>query len=266
MVFSVLITGCNRGLGLGLAKAFLSSSEPPTHLFAACRAPAHADQLQQLAEDHRDVVHVIQLDVTEKADYQRVVDQVAEVVGDEGLNVLVNNAAISTKNKSLADVTQEDMVSAFNVNCVAPLFLTKAFLHLLERAANKSQAGAASLSIRRAAVIQISSAPGPRFHLQQAAGTHTGNYAYRTSKRALDCVCLSLAMDVKEKGILVVCINPGWVNTDMGGPNATRSAMDVKTCTTHMMHTINQLGDEDHGTFLQWDGQRLRWGFPEVQS
>merc|ERR1719312_718838 len=88
--------------------------------------------------------------------YDKAVKKVGNVVGDEGLNLLINNAGLLPQNRDLQVVTPQDMRDAFETNCIAPLFLSKAFLPLLEKAAaNKSDAG---MGVSKAAIVQMSTA------------------------------------------------------------------------------------------------------------
>ncbi len=86
---NVLITGCNRGIGLELTKHFLKLC--PTNLFVTCRDPTKADELTTLAKANSNM-HVLTLDVKDHSTYDGVVKAVGDKVGDDGLNVLINNA------------------------------------------------------------------------------------------------------------------------------------------------------------------------------
>lgn len=246
---SVFITGCNRGIGLELVKQYIKASDAPTHLFATYRSADAASELLSLSAAH-DNVHAVQMDVTEHEQFDDVVQQVGRVVGEEGLNLLVNNAGVLPSNRTLATVTAADMRAAFEVNCLAPMFLTKAFLPLLQLAADKTTGGPA-LSVRRAAAVQMSTAVAS---ISENSGG--GSYAYRTSKTALNMVMKNLSIDLRDRGVLVMAMHPGWVMTDMGGPGAL---IDAETCASDMIATLEQLGDKDHGTFLRYNNTPVAW-------
>ena len=91
---SVLVTGANRGIGLEFVRQFLSLSPPPKHIIATCRAPDSADELKKLASGQ---VHVLALDVKNYASYSGLVEQVGQIVGNDGLDLLVNNAGVRVK-------------------------------------------------------------------------------------------------------------------------------------------------------------------------
>jgi NAD(P)-dependent dehydrogenase (short-subunit alcohol dehydrogenase family) len=76
------------------------------------------------------------------------------------------------------------------------------------------------------------------------------------SKAALNMASKSLAVDLKGDGIISVVINPGWVQTAMGGPNAPTSVTDSVTA---MLARIDEVTLDDSGAFLNWNGKRYPW-------
>ena len=81
-------------------------------------------------------------------------------------------------------------------------------------------------------------------------------YIYRSSKTALNQVVKSLSVDLKPMGITVISLHPGWVKTDMGGPNAPVS---IDESIKGMMKVIDTTDIRNTGTFLNFDGQGLPW-------
>jgi NAD(P)-dependent dehydrogenase (short-subunit alcohol dehydrogenase family) len=244
---SVFITGCNRGIGLELIKQFLKLETPPKNLFATCRKVS--DELKELDDKHPNL-HVVSLDVTEYDSYPAVVKKVEDIVGDGGLNLLINNAGLLPPNRDLVTVTPEAMRAAYEVNCIAPLFLTRAMLPLLDKAA-AGEPDSQNRSIHRAAIIQMSTAVA-----SIAENTGGGHYAYRCSKSGLNQCMKSMSVDLKDKGVLVMAMHPGWVLTEMGGPNAQ---ITTETCVSGMLETLDQLADKDHGAFLRYNNTPIPW-------
>lgn len=243
---SVLITGANRGLGLEFVKQLISSSKPPSHVFAACRNPDKANDLQEIAKSHGNV-NILKLDVKDCKSYPAVVQQVGNVVGDAGLNLLINNAGIMFRD-SLETVAKENMVETFEVNVVAPLLFTKEVLPLLRKAA---KSGGNTLSCSRAGVVNITSKMG-----SMDDNTSGSAYSYRTSKTALNMVTKSLSVDLKPEGILAFALHPGWVLTDMGGPQAL---ITTEVSVEGMLGTISKATAEQAGLMLNYDGKRIPW-------
>lgn len=243
---SVLITGANRGLGLEFVKQLVSSSKLPRHLFAACRNPDKADELQEIAKSHGNVI-ILKLDVKDSKSYAAVAQQVSDVVGDAGLNLLINNAGIMFRD-SLENVTRENMVETFEVNVVAPLLFTKELLPLLKKAA---KSGGNTLSCSRAGVVNITSKMG-----SMEDNTSGSAYSYRTSKTAVNMVTKSMSVDLKPEGILAFALHPGWVLTDMGGPQAL---ITTQVSVESMLNTIAKATAEQAGFMLNYDGKRIPW-------
>ncbi|XP_072762816.1 C-signal [Anoplolepis gracilipes] len=246
---SILITGCNRGLGLGLVKHLAETSPPPDVIFATCRDASKATELRALA-DKSSNIHIIEIDLTNTDGYKRVVDIVSKKVNDIGLNVLFNNAGISSKFTRLGLVKKQQIIDGFLINTVAPIMLTKAFLPLLKVAA-KNVKDKTELSVRRAAVINMTSILG-----SIAENNDGGFYPYRCSKTALNAATKSMSIDLRTDGILVTCLHPGWVRTDLGGNNAP---MDVDTSVNSILNTLNSLTEKHTGCFVQYDGKILPW-------
>lgn len=246
---SILITGCNRGLGLGLVKHLVKQPQPPENIFATCRDVNKAKELTELAEKSKNI-HVIEIDLTDTNSYDKLVQIVSEKVGNAGLNVLFNNAGVSSKFTRLGLVKEEQLTQTFLVNTVAPVLLTKAFVPLLKLAANNYE-DKSKMNVSRSAVINMSSTLGSIADNQSG-----GFYPYRCSKAALNAATKSMSVDFKEDGILVISLHPGWVRTDMGGSSAP---MDVDTSITNILTTLSSLNEKHTGCFIQHDGKEIPW-------
>jgi NAD(P)-dependent dehydrogenase (short-subunit alcohol dehydrogenase family) len=83
-----------------------------------------------------------------------------------------------------------------------------------------------------------------------------GAFAYRSSKAAVNMVMRSLAIDLAPRGITCIVINPGWVLTDMGGPNANMSASES---VARMRRLIDTWGPTHSGKFFNHDGREYAW-------
>jgi NAD(P)-dependent dehydrogenase (short-subunit alcohol dehydrogenase family) len=244
---SVFITGCNRGIGLELIQQFLQMKNPPTHLFATCRKIS--DGLKELESKHSNL-HVVTLEVTDYNSFPALVKKVEGIVGSEGLNLLINNAGVVSADRSLEAVTPEAMRHDYEINCIAPFFLSRALLLLLDQAA-ACKPGSKTRSVHRAAIVQMSTSIA-----SIAENTSGGMYPYRCSKSGLNQSMKSMSIDLKVKGILVIAMHPGWVQTDMGGPNA---AITTETCVSNMLETLDQLADKDQGAFLRYNNTPIPW-------
>jgi NAD(P)-dependent dehydrogenase (short-subunit alcohol dehydrogenase family) len=193
---TALVTGTSRGIGPAIARALAAEGAR-----VLCHARTHADARELAAElDGLAIVGDLSTD-----------DGVASVaeqafVAAPVLHVLVHNAAINPRpHESFDEVDREIFREVLRVNLEAPLFLTQALLESL-RAANGAR------------VVILSSQSG-----QFAGGMPADALSYRVSKAALNAVSAVAAAAVRSDRILVNAMHPGWVKTDMGGPEAPLS-------------------------------------------
>ncbi|KAH8267255.1 hypothetical protein KR026_004262 [Drosophila bipectinata] len=266
---SILITGCNRGLGLGLVKALVGLPQPPQHLFTTCRNREVAKELEELAKNHSNI-HILEigknsqikaikfiigiyvfppLDLRNFDAYDKLISDIEGVTKDQGLNVLFNNAGVAPKSTRITATRSQDLIETLQTNTVVPVMLAKACLPLLKKAAKVN--GSQPMGVNRAAIINMSSI------LASIQGnTDGGMYAYRTSKTALNAATKSLSIDLYPQRIMCVSLHPGWVRTDMGGSNAP---LDVETSTDTIVKTLLELGEPQNGSFINYDGSPLPW-------
>ncbi|KAF1496422.1 hypothetical protein FQV18_0006980, partial [Eudyptula minor novaehollandiae] len=254
-VHSLLVTGANRGIGLGLVQQVLGMPNPPEWVFAACRDPKgeRAQELKNLASRHPNLV-IIPLEVTDPASIKAAAARVGEQLGGSGLNLLINNAGIAKLNL-LDTETLEDMSQVYTTNTVGPLLLSQAFLPLLKKAAQGSPGSA--LSCSKAAIINMSSYGGSiaspsGWDLMQVV-------SYRCSKAALNMLTKCQSLGYREHGVLCAALHPGWVQTDMGRSAGHMPPMTVDASARGMLKVLSSLSEKDTGTFLDWEGNVVPW-------
>ncbi|XP_061386563.1 C-signal [Musca vetustissima] len=245
---SILITGCNRGLGLGLVKALVNLPKPPKHVIATCRNKEQAKELQDLACANSNL-HIMEIDLRNFNLYDKFVQQIDEITSAKGLNVLFNNAGISPKSTRINMTNADDIINTLHTNTVVPIMLAKACLPLLKKASKANES--LDLGVQRAAIINMSSMLGS-MELNETGGL----YAYRTSKAALNAATKSLSIDLFPHKILCVALHPGWVRTEMGGKNAP---LEVEPTTAEIIDTVMKFNATHNGGFYQHDGKKLPW-------
>ncbi|XP_054056381.1 C-factor-like [Rissa tridactyla] len=254
-VRSVLVTGANRGIGLGLVQHLLELPEPPQWVFAGCRDPKgqRAQELQNLASKHPNLV-IIPLEVADPDSIKAAAARVGEQLGGSGLNLLINNAGIAQP-KSLENETLENMTQVYTTNTVGPLLLGQAFLPLLKKAAQGSPGS--GLSCSKAAIVNMSSSAG------SIEEVYLWNYglvvSYRCSKAALNMLTKCQSLGYREHGILCVAFHPGWVQTDMGGLGSQKPPVTVDESVQGMLKVLSSLSEKETGTFLNWEGKVVPW-------
>ncbi|XP_066050703.1 C-signal-like [Chamaea fasciata] len=254
-VRSLLVTGANRGIGLGLVQHFLRMPKPPQWIFATCRDPKgqRAQELQNLASKHANII-IIPLEVSDPTSIKAAAAKVGEHLRGSGLNLLINNAGILKLNK-LDNETLEDMREIYTTNTIGPLLMGQAFLPLLKKAAQGSPGS--GLSCSKAAIVNISSIGGSvascfGWELIEAA-------SYRCSKAALNMLSKCQSLAYKEHGILCVALHPGWVQTDMGNSAGPTPPVTVDGSVQGMLKVLSSLSEKETGAFLDWEGNVIPW-------
>jgi NAD(P)-dependent dehydrogenase (short-subunit alcohol dehydrogenase family) len=194
---SVLITGASRGLGLALAGTFLEAGFEviATHRKATC------PNLDELSQRYPGKLETLRMDVADRASVQQAADRLAAV--QEQLDILINNAALCLDvDDSLEEADLDAIRRQMDVNVYGPLRVTRAFLPLLEQS-------------DRGILVNISSEAGS----VGACWRDTG-FGYCMSKAALNMQSRILEKYLEPKGIKVLAVHPGWMQSDMGGPDA----------------------------------------------
>ena len=228
----VLVTGSNRGIGLEYVRQLLARGD---RVFATCRNPDAADALKQLKTDYDDALTLVAMEVIDPDSVASAYDSVCGQV--DALDLLINNAAINPGEEKLGGIQKADLMSAFEVNVAGVMLVSQQFVDLLKNGDN------------------------PRLvHISSGAGSITqgspGQYSYRVSKAALNMFNRVLYQELKPLGIISVVLNPGWVITDMGGPNAHLQPEDS---IRQQLQVIDSLTMDDTGSFKDYNGGELPW-------
>nr|WP_010133023.1 SDR family oxidoreductase [Microbulbifer agarilyticus] len=228
---TILITGCNRGIGFEMARQF---AEDGWKVIATCRNPSAAWKLSELSESYPNLeVHT--LDVT---DYAQLAD-LAQSLHGRPLDILVSNAGYyGPKGVTFGQVDVEEWRKVLEINTIAPYKLAEAFYPNLAAGQNK--------------VVGILSSKVGSIADNQSGG----GYMYRSSKTALNQVVKSLAIDLQEQEIKVVALHPGWVKTEMGGPNALITTEESVAGLKSLLLSINA---KNSGSFFNYDGSPIPW-------
>ena len=156
----------------------------------------------------------------------------------------LKNSEYGCASSTLDDVNRDLMMKVYETNTVSPLMIVKAFLPLLQLAAKDVKCQP------QACIVNISSDDGS---ITLNAG---GHYQYKCSKAALNMLTVSLSIDCAKDCITVVCIDPGWMKTDMGGKAAPLSLSDAIPV---LVQLIGSLDMSKNGSFLQYNGKTLPW-------
>lgn len=216
-----VITGASRGIGLEIARQL---TEQGRRVLAACRTAS-----EPLRGIGCDIVEGV--DVAE----DRSITAFANALGGERVGILINNAGILTR-ETLEDLDWDRMRREFEVNALGPLRVTKALLPNL---------GSGSK------VAIVSSRVG-----SMADNASGGNYGYRMSKAAVNMAGVNLSHDLKEHGIPVVLLHPGYVRTELTGGHGN---IDAAASARGLIERIDETTMERSGTFWHAEGYELPW-------
>jgi NAD(P)-dependent dehydrogenase (short-subunit alcohol dehydrogenase family) len=222
---TVLITGANRGLGLEFARQYAADG---WHVIATARNPERADDLKALP------VEVAALDVTDPES----VDALAQALDGRPIDLLINNAGIFPRVGSIEEIDFDDYSQTLAVNTVGPVRVTRALLPNLRAGGMKT-------------VVNITSRLG-----SIALADNGVFYGYRESKAALNMFTRILANELKPEGFTCLTIHPGWVQTDMGGANAT---LTPEESVGGMRAVIAVKGPAETGTYWSYGGEEVPW-------
>lgn len=229
-----LVTGANRGLGLEFARQLLARGD---HVVAACREPGRAGALNSLAGEHPGRLHVLPLDVADARSRGALAAELPLALGEGGrIGLLINNAGVLHSGERFGRLGEANLEHSFRVNAMGPLLLVQALEPLLADGAR-----VANLSSQLGSIGNCG-----RF----------GTPSYNISKAAQNMATVLLAHALQPRGILVAALHPGWVQTAMGGDQASET---VEESAAGLLRVIDGLGAGDSGRFLDWRGESLPW-------
>lgn len=227
---NVLVTGTNRGIGLEFVEQFLARGDS---VFATCRNPSAEGKLKDLAAKNPEL-KLLTLDVSDQVSLQSFPAQLAGAA----IDIFVNNAGIYGSREGFGKLEEEVWADVFQVNSSAPVILTQLLMDNLRKGSLKK-------------LVYLTSKMGS---IEDNQGG--GSYIYRSSKAALNAAIKSLAIDLESEGFCVGLLHPGWVRTDMGGPNGL---IDTNTSVTGLMEVIDNLKTTNSGSFFNYDGAIIPW-------
>jgi NAD(P)-dependent dehydrogenase (short-subunit alcohol dehydrogenase family) len=218
---TVVVTGANRGIGLALVEYYRQRGD---RVLAVCRRSS-----QELGASGAEVVGGVDL-----ADVG-VGEKLKQRLQGVSVDVLINNAGI-LRVEQLGRIDRATMMEQFQINALAPISITDALLGNLHSGSK---------------VAFITSRMG-----SMADNSSGGYYGYRMSKAALNIAGVSLAQDLKPRGISVAILHPGYVQTAMVGFGGDISP---STAAERLGQRIDQLNLENSGSFWHSNGERLPW-------
>ena len=220
---TALVTGANRGIGLELAMQLLDSGY---NVHATYRSSKGG-----LDGINNSALSIHQMDVRSKEQISSVIQTI------DSLDLLINNAGIADGRwQSISEIDMEHALEVLNVNAVSPVLVTQ---QALPKLSNQSK------------VVMVSSLMGSISDCQSGR-----SYAYRASKTALNMFSMAMKNELEEMGTSLLILHPGWVETDMGGPNAPLS---TKESVSGIMQRIDEQDMTMNGRYVEFDGTPIAW-------
>jgi NAD(P)-dependent dehydrogenase (short-subunit alcohol dehydrogenase family) len=217
---TALVTGANRGIGLSLVQHLTRRGDT---VIACCRTPSEALEATG--------ARIERLEVTDGEQ----IDALAERLGDTTLDLLIHNAGILRRNQ-LGQLDVDTIRQQFEVNALGPLRLTDGLRRHLKRGSKVGIVTSRMGSI--------------------GDNTSGGAYGYRMSKAAVNAAGRSLAHDLKDQGVAVILLHPGWVQTDM---TAGRGNWGPDEAAAGLLARLDELDLDHTGTFRHASGEALPW-------
>ena len=246
MARTALVTGANRGIGLEFVRQLLARGD---HVVAACRHPGKASALNTLAGEYPGRLHVLPLDVADPKSRASLLHDLPLVLGDDGrIDLLLNNAGVLHSGERFGHVEQAMLDDSLRTNAIGPFLLAQALVPLL---CDVAPGHADDTGSPRTVIANISSQLG-----SIANTTRFGTPSYAISKAAQNMASALLANALAERGILVLALHPGWVQTEMGGAQAQVAPADA---VAGLLQVIDAATPTQSGTFLDWRGASLPW-------
>jgi NAD(P)-dependent dehydrogenase (short-subunit alcohol dehydrogenase family) len=231
MTQTALIVAASRGLGLGLVGEF---ERRGWKVIGTARDPAKAEALRELADNSGGRVTVEAVDIADKGE----VDALRKRLDGETFDLVFVNAGLGNPHgRTPVSVSDDEFDTLFVTNSLAPVRTADIFIDRV-----RPKTGVIALM-----TSQLGS-------VEQASG---GGYdLYRASKAALNSFTRSFAARHKDKGVTVLSLHPGWVKTDMGGPQAP---LDVATSVKGLADVIERAQKDRKDGFFDYKGDTLPW-------
>ena len=221
---TVVVTGANRGLGLEFTRRFLNNGDLVHATYRTEKGGLETLEQSNLT-CHR-------VDVRSDDDVMNFMNAIGTPI-----DVLINNAGVADGRwPTLESIDLDAAMDVIQVNTLAPVRITQ---HASTRLNEGSK------------VVMITSLMGSIGDCESGR-----SYAYRASKTALNMFTVSMKNELAERGVAVLLLHPGWVQTDMGGVNAP---IDARTSVAGMMDRIAELTIQQTGAYVQYDGTPVPW-------
>ncbi|EXJ73725.1 uncharacterized protein A1O5_03487 [Cladophialophora psammophila CBS 110553] len=230
-----VLTGANRGLGLEFVRQ-LSSDSSNTVIAAVRSLQGELDELKQLASKAAGKVHILECNTGDLKSIHAFGDAVKEPLAGKQIDCLLNNAGINaTSEQTSLDMTADSLRNHIDINVMGPAETVKVLLPYLGKGS---------------VVMNMTSGLGSCGKKIPKCTT------YSISKAAVNMLTVHQSEQLKDRGIKVICMDPGWVKTRMGGEGAI---LEPEVSIGGMLNVLHELKDSDTGKFYTYTGEEVPW-------
>ncbi|MES1921088.1 hypothetical protein MHBO_002675 [Bonamia ostreae] len=234
MTLTYFVAGASRGIGLEFVQQLLTSKNK---VIAGCRKP---ESLRDLKSKYPENLHTLTLDVNSDSSIDAAYENLkSKATKDLKIDVFVQNAAVADFGDKVFDVKRETARHVLETNSISPLMVSRKFLDMFAQPSSK--------------LVFITSRMG-----SISDNSSSSAVFYRMSKSALNMLTKCLSIDLKEKGVIVLALHPGWVQTEMGMMGG-QAPLTAEQSVKGMINVISSVGPEKTGRFLNWKGAEIEW-------
>lgn len=233
MGYSVLITGASKGLGFSLTNIYLESNHK---VIATYRK--NLENLEEIANKYENLI-LVPMDISSEDSVKSAYELIRERISS--IDILINNAAIyiEDRSKTIENIDIEKVITTLNVNSVGVLRVLKYFYPMVEGSNKKL-------------IINISSEAGSIGDCWRDR-----EYGYCMSKSALNMLSMILQNYSRDKGVKILIIHPGWMRTDMGGPDADISPEESAKGIYNL--SLREWDANDKDIYMDYLGRKMNW-------
>jgi NAD(P)-dependent dehydrogenase (short-subunit alcohol dehydrogenase family) len=221
---TVLITGCDTGLGVEFARQYAADGY---RVIASCLDPSSARETAGI----RGNIELVKLDVTDHGE----IEGLSKRLADDAVDILLNNAGIARPHPPFGQTDCTNWRRILEANLIGPMKMAESFVEHIARSDQKMMAFVSS----RMGSIELNNSGA--------------SYAYRSSKAGLNMIVKTLAIDLAPRGICALALHPGWAATEPGG------RVPVAESVAGMRGVIHRAGPHHTGSFVTYHDQPLPW-------
>ena len=252
----VLITGCSRGIGLGLVESLLKdpSNSGKYYVIATCRSPNKQHKLRALVSSKPNLATIIKLDVS---DEKSIIDSISRISCiTKHIDILINNAGRSVSNhpyESVIDFDADEMLNVYKTNVIGMALMVKNYIDLLKSDKNKSSPPAKVINMSS----ELASLEKAFNGYQEGNENRMTTTSYRLSKCGINMLTRLQAGELGDRyNIIFTALNPGWVKTDLGSANDRIPTTTIKDSVNGIINVVKNMKMETHnGQFMDFNSE-----------